>query len=78
MLVASTMLMIPSGFSDDLALAVHHVVILQNVLANGKVSALDLLLCVFDGVGEDRRFTKRPMYSERRSLRKATLTLWRQ
>ena len=37
---------------DDLALLVHHVVVLQHVLADVVVAALDALLGVFDLLGE--------------------------
>ena len=35
---------------DDLALVIHHVVVLQKVLADVEVARLDLLLCLFEGL----------------------------
>src|SRR5688572_11295480 len=40
---------------DHLALRVHHVVVLEDVLAHDEVLLLDLLLRVLDLLGEDRR-----------------------
>ena len=38
---------------DNLALLVHHVVVLKNALAHGEVDALDLVLGALDGLGDD-------------------------
>ena len=40
---------------DDHALRVHHVVVLEDVLAGDEVLLLDLLLCALDLAREDRR-----------------------
>ena len=37
---------------DDLTLGIHDIVVFQHVLADLEVAALDVLLCVFNGVGE--------------------------
>ena len=37
---------------DDLALRVHHVVVLQHVFADGEVAGLQLFLGVLDGAGD--------------------------
>ena len=41
---------------DDLPLAVHHVVVLQNIFADLEVAPLDFPLAGFDGVGEELVF----------------------
>ena len=38
---------------DDLALLVHDVVVLKNALTHGEVDALDLVLGILDGLGND-------------------------
>jgi hypothetical protein len=38
---------------DDLALLVHHVVVLEHVLASGEVHRLDLALRALDGLGDE-------------------------
>ena len=44
---------------DDLTLRVHHVVVFQDVFPHLEVAALDGLLGIFNGAGEDLRVDRR-------------------
>ena len=47
---------LPALFIDDLALGVHHIVVLEDVLAGLEVPGLHLALGIFNGVGEHLLF----------------------
>ena len=51
---------------DDLTLLVHHVVILQDVLANLKISSLHTFLRVFNRIGQHFMFNRLVFFQAQR------------
>ena len=51
---------LPPQCVDVFALLVHHVVVLKQVLANGKVLPLDLLLCALNRLGHHAVLDRHP------------------